>query len=114
MAIGIRCLILLLFFPLFLRAEALDPTVHLRGVVMPAQQVKVSFARSGLVSELADDGSVVRVGEVIAGIDKGRARAELNKSRAMVSSARAELGAAEHSRDKAARLAPVLQRWYRD
>ncbi len=107
--VGIRWLTLLLLLwqvPLWAQVNnpLLSTAVHLRGVVVPDQQIKISFSRSGLLSELVEEGSLVKSGAVLARIDTAKAQAELKQSEAKVFSARAELAAANHSLNKLVRL----------
>lgn len=85
-------------------SESTNPEVHLRGVVMPAQKVKLSFAQPGIIRQLASGGSLIEVGEVIAKLDDKKARAQLAQSKAEYRSAKSELDSVKHSRDKNARL----------
>jgi RND family efflux transporter MFP subunit len=78
--------------------------VHLKGVVMPAQKVKLSFAQAGIIRQLAGGGSLVEKGQVIAKLDDKKAKAQLAQSQAEYRSAKSELASVKHSRDKNARL----------
>ncbi len=78
--------------------------VHLKGVVMPAQKVKLSFAQPGIIRQLAGGGSLVEMGQVIAKLDDKKAKAQLAQSQAEYRSAKSELASVKHSRDKNARL----------
>jgi len=93
---------LLLLSPV--QAYQSDISIHLRGVVMPAQNIKLSFAQAGVVRYVAPGGSVVHEGEIIATLDDKKARAQLAQSEAQYRSAQSELASAQHSRDKSARL----------
>lgn len=98
---------LFLFISLFLcqavSAENLA-SVHLRGVVVPAQQTKLSVAQQGQVTWIASDGSFVQSGEKLAHINDIKLKAELSQARAMFFSAEAELAAARHALEKSRRL----------
>ena len=85
-------------------AEKVDTSVHLRGVVMPAQKVKLSFAQAGVVEYMVKAGTVVQQAEVIARLDDQKAKAQLAQSQAQFRSAESELSSARHNRDKSARL----------
>jgi RND family efflux transporter MFP subunit len=85
-------------------AQNTNQQVHLRGVVMPAQKVKLSFAQPGIVRQLASGGSLVEVNEVLAKLDDKKAKAQLEQSKAQYRSAKSELASVKHSRDKSARL----------
>lgn len=85
-------------------AESSNPEVHLRGVVMPAQKVKFSFAQPGIVVDIASGGTLVEKGQVLARLDNKKASAQLEQSRAELRSAKQELASAQHQRDKSARL----------
>ena len=85
-------------------ANDADPSVHLRGVVMPAKKVKLSFSQQGILRELASGGSLVKKGEVLGKLDDRKARAQLAQSKAEYRSAKSELASMEHNRDKSARL----------
>lgn len=94
----------LMLFGTLVQAEQADTQVHLRGVVMPAQKVKFSFAAPGIVTLIASGGAMVTKGEVLAKLDDKKARAMLEQSRAQLRSAKQELASANHQRDKSARL----------
>jgi RND family efflux transporter MFP subunit len=81
-----------------------DVAVHLRGVVMPAQKIKFSFAQSGMITQIAGGGSIVEAGEVIGKLDQSKVRSQLKQSKAQYLSAKSELASVKHSRDKSARL----------
>ncbi|MCJ8274288.1 MAG: efflux RND transporter periplasmic adaptor subunit [Psychrosphaera sp.] len=85
-------------------AASNNQVVHLRGVVMPAQKVKLSFAQPGIIRQLASGGSLVEMGQVIAKLDDKKAKAQLAQSQAEYRSAKSELASVKHSRDKNARL----------
>lgn len=79
-------------------------SVHLRGVVVPAQQAKLSVAQQGQVTWIAPDGSYVEAGAILAQINDIKLKAELSQARAMFHSAEAELAAAQHALEKSRRL----------
>lgn len=101
---------LLLCCTVFLQAGSVQANasdnqgVHLRGVVMPAQKVKLSFAQPGIIRQLASGGSLVEMGQVIAKLDDKKAKAQLAQSQAEYRAAKSELASVKHSRDKNARL----------
>jgi len=98
-------LLLSLVSPLALAVEPSDELkVYLKGVVMPEQTVKLSFASSGIVRQLAKGGSTVNVGDILAKLDDKKARAELKQNAAKYRSAQSELASMQHDRDKAKRL----------
>ncbi len=78
--------------------------VHLQGVVMPAQKIKLSFAQSGMIRELAGGGSIVEKDTILGRLDDSKARSQLKQSAAQHRSAISELASVKHSRDKSARL----------
>ena len=104
----IYCVILLaislLTFTSVIQAATANLTVHLRGVVMPSQKIKLSFAQPGIIRQVAGGGSLVKAGQVIAKLDDKTARAKLAQSEAEYRSAQSELSSVIHSRDKSARL----------
>ncbi|WDE04058.1 efflux RND transporter periplasmic adaptor subunit [Thalassomonas viridans] len=85
-------------------AEEVDPSIHLRGVVLPEEQVKIAFSQSGLLLEILGNGKSAAKGEVLARIDDNKARADMDKNLALMHSAASALKAAEHKRNKTARL----------
>ncbi|WP_338292300.1 efflux RND transporter periplasmic adaptor subunit [Planctobacterium marinum] len=84
-------------------ADALT-SVHLRGVVVPAQQAKLSVAQQGQVEWIAADGTEVKTGETLIQINATKLKAEMIQAQAMYQSALAELAAANHSLEKSRRL----------
>lgn len=78
--------------------------VHLRGVVVPSQQVKMSLTQNGLVTWIAPSGTTVSQGDKLAQINDVKLRAEMNQARAMMYSAQTELASAKHSYEKNRRL----------
>ena len=85
-------------------AASVEIAVHLQGVVMPAQKIKLSFSQSGMVREMAGGGSIVAAGGMVGKLDDRTARAQLKQSAAQYRSAISELASMKHSRDKSARL----------
>jgi membrane fusion protein (multidrug efflux system) len=85
-------------------AKTNDLSVHLQGVVMPAEQINFSFGQSGILLSIAKNGHQLTVGDVVAELDNTRAKVELEKSDALVRAAEAKLASAEHARDKSLRL----------
>lgn len=86
------------------QAATAEVVVHLQGVVMPAQKIKLSFSQSGIIHELAGGGSIVEAGAVIGKLDDKKARSQLKQSAAQHRAAISELASVKHSRDKSARL----------
>ena len=43
----------------------IDPSIHLRGVVLPSEQVKVAFSQGGLLLEMLGNGKSAAKGEKI-------------------------------------------------
>lgn len=78
--------------------------VHLRGVVVPSQQAKLSVAQHGQIVWIASGGSIIKKGEMLAQINDIKLRAEQSQAKAMLHSAEAELAAAQHSHEKSRRL----------
>lgn len=97
-------LVLTLFMPNGLIAQENTGQVHLRGVVMPAQKVKFSFAQPGIIIDIASGGALVEKGQLLAKLDDKKVLAKLEQSRAELRSAKSELASAKHQRDKSARL----------
>ena len=85
-------------------ATTSEVNVHLKGIVMPAQKIKLSFAQSGIVTALADNGSIIEAGQLLGKLDDSKARAMVKQRGAELRSARAELASSLHERDKSARL----------
>ncbi|WDE13160.1 efflux RND transporter periplasmic adaptor subunit [Thalassomonas haliotis] len=85
-------------------AGKIDPSIHLRGVVLPGEQVKIAFSQSGLLLEMLANGKSAAKGEILARIDDNKARADMDKNLALMHSATSALKAAEHKRNKTARL----------
>lgn len=92
--------LLIMHIPLALSAD----NVHLRGVVVPAQQVKMSLPQNGLLTWIAPSGSIVTRGERLAQINDVKLLAEMNQAKALLKSAQTELEAAKHSLEKSRRL----------
>jgi RND family efflux transporter MFP subunit len=101
---GLLLLAILLCPASFAEKFSPETQVHLQGIVMPAQKIKMSFAQSGMITEMAGNGSLVNVGQVIAKIDDKKARAQLQQSAAEHRLAKSELASVTHDRDKSARL----------
>lgn len=78
--------------------------VHLRGVVVPGQQVKMSLPQNGLITAIAASGSIVNKGEKLAQISEAKLLAELEQARAKLGAAQTELEAAQHGLEKSRRL----------
>ena len=78
--------------------------VHLRGIVMPAKEVKLSFSQPGIVEELAAGGSMLSKGDVIGKLSEKKAKAQLAQARAEYRSAKSQLASSQHAKDKNARL----------
>lgn len=95
------CIVLLMADPAF-AADA--DRVHLRGVVVPAKQVKMSLPQPGIITWIASSGSIVAKGEKLANINDVKLRAEMNQARAMMHSAQTELASAKHGLEKNRRL----------
>lgn len=89
---------------IFISKAQADTQVHLRGIVMPAQKVKLSFSQPGIVREIAKGGSMLNKGDLVGKLDDSKAQAQLLQAHAEVRSAQSQLAQAEHSRDKNARL----------
>lgn len=87
----------------FALADALT-SVHLRGVVVPAQQAKLSVAQQGQVEWMAPDGTEVKEGAPLIRINAIKLNAEMSQAQAMYQSSLAELAAANHSLEKSRRL----------
>jgi RND family efflux transporter MFP subunit len=85
-------------------AASAEIAVHLQGVVMPAQKIKLSFSQSGIIREMAGGGSIVVAGGMVGKLDDSKARSQLKQSAAQYRSAISELASMKHSRDKSARL----------
>ncbi|WDE00411.1 efflux RND transporter periplasmic adaptor subunit [Thalassomonas actiniarum] len=85
-------------------AGKIDPSIHLRGVVLPGEQVKIAFSQGGLLLEMLGNGKSAAKGEILARIDDNKARADMHKNQALMQSASSALKAAEHKRSKTARL----------
>jgi RND family efflux transporter MFP subunit len=81
-----------------------DIAVHLQGIVMPAQKIKLSFAQSGIIKALAGNGSMVEAGAVLGRIDDNKVRAQLKQGIAQHRLAISELASVTHDREKSARL----------
>ncbi|MBF0621121.1 MAG: efflux RND transporter periplasmic adaptor subunit [Magnetococcales bacterium] len=93
---------LLLFSPGLVHAE--EMTAHLRGVVMPIQQSKLSFSQTGVITELPREGMLVKKGQIIARVDESSARVALVKAKASHANAKLGLEQAEHEKAKTQRL----------
>lgn len=78
--------------------------VHLRGVVVPAKQVKMSLPQPGIITWIASSGTIVAEGEKLVNVNDVKLRAEMNQARAMMHSAQTELALAKHSLEKNRRL----------
>jgi len=96
--------VVLLFLALTSMAQSLDPSVHLRGLVMPDKQIKIAFSQAGLLAEVLGSGNTAEQGQILASIDDKTARAEVLLHQAMLSTALSDLKSAQHSWDKSARL----------
>lgn len=78
--------------------------VHLRGVVVPAEQVNLSMNQNGVLRFIAPSGSIVKQGEKLAEINPAQLSAQYHQARAMLQAAKAELAAAKHGLEKSRRL----------
>lgn len=79
-------------------------TVHLRGIVMPAKKVKLSFSQPGVVEQLAAGGTMLAKGDVIGKLSDKKAKAQLAQAHAEYRSAQSQLASSQHDKDKNARL----------
>lgn len=77
---------------------------HLRGVVVPAQQAKLSVAQQGQIIWIAADGTFVNAGAPLVKINDIKLKAEASQAQAMLYSSEAELAAANHALEKSRRL----------
>ncbi len=77
---------------------------HLRGVVVPAEQINMSMNQNGVLLYIASSGSVVEKGEKLAEINPAQLKAQYQQAKAMMLSAEAELAAANHGLEKSRRL----------
>jgi len=99
--VWIICLYILSSWHVWAKTEL---EVHLKGVVMPAQQINFSFAQSGLLKHIVKNGHEISKGAVLAQLQSGKLQAELNKSKALLRAASSKLASAEHERNKSSRL----------
>lgn len=76
----------------------------LRGVVMPLRQSKLSFSASGALTQLVDEGTVIKKGGAIARIDDSKLQVALIKARANLEVAELDLKSAENEAATTQRL----------
>lgn len=79
-------------------------SVHLRGIVLPVHQAKLSFARSGRIHDLPAEGDSFKLGQPIAQLDDKMAKLTIAKSNVALDIARLDLKQALHNHAKTARL----------
>lgn len=78
--------------------------VHLRGVVVPSDKVKMSLPQNGLVTFIAASGTIIEKGQKLVQISETKLLAELNQAKAKLGAAQTELEAAQHGLEKSRRL----------
>lgn len=78
--------------------------VHLRGVVVPSNQIKISMNQVGVLNFIAPSGTVIKQGERIAEINAAELQGQFHQAKALLQSAEAELASANHNVEKTRRL----------
>jgi len=104
MAINKQWLLVLLVFWATVVKAADGDNVHLRGVVVPGEQIKMSLPQNGVVTWIAAGGTIVNQGEKLAQIGDTKLVAERDQAQAMLAAAKTELAAAQHGLEKSRRL----------
>ncbi|XOV77786.1 MAG: efflux RND transporter periplasmic adaptor subunit [Aestuariibacter sp.] len=100
---GIKYLLVVaIFLPQMVSAETSN--VHLRGVVVPERQINMALNQTGVIDFIAPSGSVVEKGGIIAQIRTEELEAQYQQAKAVFTSAKADLAAANHSLQKTKRL----------
>ncbi len=59
------------------RAGRLEVVVRARGSLQPQEELNIAFRQSGTITQLAEDGSLVREGQVIGSLDDSEVEREL-------------------------------------
>ncbi len=76
--------------------KALDTTLSVTGVLVPAQTVSVSSKASGTVAEVkAEVGDTVKAGDVLLTMDKAALKTQLSQAKATLKAAKAQVKSAK-------------------
>lgn len=85
-------------------APSPSPAIHLRGVLLPQHQAKLTLAKPGTITYLTPAGTPVQQGATLIQLDDHEARLRLLQAEALLESARLTEEKAIHNRDKMNRL----------